>query len=172
MITFFPSLQHFQLALIDSKLCTLSKAESKYRCYNCSSQPVTRYNVKYDHIWWAVLLVVCNTYWKGIGIFLQSRFFFFPLSLLLFPCWLCPRLGLPRRQHKERERAGSAFKHIADTHCDFRLHVHSGESVLLPLPSVLHSASSLYPLSFMEPLSSLISLFVWVFLLLFYFTNF
>lgn len=153
MIKFFPSLQHFQLALIDSKLCTLSKAESKYRCYNCSSQPVTRYNV------------------KGIGIFLQSRFFF-SLSLLLFPCWLCPRLGLPRRQHKERERAGSAFKHIADTHCDFRLHVHSGESVLLPLPSVLHSASSLYPLSFMEPLSSLISLFVWVFLLLFYFTNF
>jgi len=26
--------QHFQLALIDSNLCTLSKAESKYYCYN------------------------------------------------------------------------------------------------------------------------------------------
>uniref|UniRef100_A0A8C2ZWF3 [histone H3]-trimethyl-L-lysine(27) demethylase n=1 Tax=Cyclopterus lumpus TaxID=8103 RepID=A0A8C2ZWF3_CYCLU len=28
------SLKHFQLALIDSNLCTLSKAESKYYCYN------------------------------------------------------------------------------------------------------------------------------------------
>uniref|UniRef100_I3KHC7 [histone H3]-trimethyl-L-lysine(27) demethylase n=1 Tax=Oreochromis niloticus TaxID=8128 RepID=I3KHC7_ORENI len=32
------SLKHFQLALIDSKLCTLSKAESKYRCYNSAKE--------------------------------------------------------------------------------------------------------------------------------------
>lgn len=109
---FFPSLQHFQLALIDSKLCTLSKAESKYRCYNCSSQPVTRYNVKYDHIWWAVLLVVCNTYWKGIGIFLQSRFFFLSLCCC-FPAdsaqdWGC--LGDSTRRESELEVLSSTLQ--------------------------------------------------------------
>lgn len=43
--------------------------------------------------------MVDGTYWKGTGIFLQSNF----SSLLPFPCWLCPRLGLPRRQCMERE---------------------------------------------------------------------
>jgi len=33
----------------------------------------------------------------------------------------------------------------AQTHCDFRLHVRSGETVRLPLPSALHTVCDIYP---------------------------
>ena len=61
-------------------------------------------------------------------------------TLLPFPRCLCPSLGLPRRQHKGRGRAGCACMQVAHTDCSQHIHTHTcthtGKANLLPLPSV------------------------------------